>query len=54
MDENTAPRRWGRLLTAGIAGAAALGLATAGSAAADHVRGHRERRPPSGCSAPRP
>lgn len=35
MDENTAPHRWGRLLTAGIAGAAALGLATAGSAAAD-------------------
>lgn len=35
MDENTTSRRWGRLLTAGIAGAAALGLATATSAAAD-------------------
>ncbi|MEZ0165575.1 hypothetical protein AB2L27_12505 [Kineococcus sp. LSe6-4] len=36
MDENTTtPRRWGRLLTAGVAGAAALGLATATSAAAD-------------------
>ncbi|MEZ0494443.1 hypothetical protein AB2L28_19570 [Kineococcus sp. TBRC 1896] len=35
MDENTAPRRRGRLLAAGIAGAAALGLAVAGPAAAD-------------------
>lgn len=35
MDENTKTRRWGRLLTAGVAGAAALGLATATSAAAD-------------------
>ncbi|WP_328294943.1 hypothetical protein OG218_19840 [Kineococcus sp. NBC_00420] len=35
MDENTKPRHWGRLLTAGVAGAAALGLVSAGSAAAD-------------------
>ena len=36
MHENTTPRRaWNRLLLTGVAGAAALGLATATSAAAD-------------------